>query len=117
MEKLLSVLAVVKPQGVPPSSVKLCPFLYPLQSQEHGKGTNGRAGTGAGSATLRSLENTYLQGSTQVPQEYSMKSLYKDVRTLDLQVMPASGVREENFPLLIPALENTKDVFTTPMSP
>lgn len=31
--------------------------------------------------------------------------LHKDVRTLDLQVIPASGVKEENFPLLIPALE------------
>lgn len=46
-----------------------------------------------------------------------MKGLYKDVRTLDLQVMPASGVKEENFPLPSPALENTKDVFVTPMSP
>lgn len=41
--------------------------------------------------------------------------LYKDVRTLDLQVMPASGVKEENFPLLIPALENTKNVFLSPL--
>lgn len=32
-----------------------------------------------------------------------MKSLYKDVRTLDLQVMLASGVKEENCPLPIPA--------------
>lgn len=47
----------------------------------------------------------------------SVKSLYKDVRTLDLQVMPASGVKEENFPLPIPALESIKDVFITPTSP
>lgn len=70
MEKLLPILAIVKSQGVPPSSVKLHPFLYTLQSQEHGKGTDGRAGTGTVSATLRSLENIYHEGSNQVPQEY-----------------------------------------------
>lgn len=70
MEKLLPILAIVKFQGVPPSSVELRPFLYPLQCQEHGKATDGRAGTRAGSATLRSLENTYLEGPNQVPQEY-----------------------------------------------
>lgn len=68
MEKLPPILAIVKSQGVPLSSVKLHPFLCPLQSQKHSKGTDGRAGTGAGSATLRSLENTYLEGSNQVPQ-------------------------------------------------
>lgn len=113
MEKRLSILAIVKSQGVPPSSVKLCPFLYPL----HGKGPDGRAGTGAGSAILRSLLTLKDQIRCHRYRSTSIKSLYKDVRTLDLQVLPASGVKEENFPLLIPSLENTKGVFITPVSP
>lgn len=64
------MLAIVKSQGVPFSNVKMCPFLHPLPSQEHSKGTDGRAGTGPMSATLGSLQNAYVEGSNQVPQEY-----------------------------------------------
>lgn len=117
MEKLLSILAIVKSQGVPPSSVKLHPVLYPLQSQEHSKWTDGRAGTGAGSATLRSLENTYLEGSNQVPQEYLYEKPLRRCQDTGFAGHAGLGSKEENLPLLSPSFENTKGVFITPMSP
>lgn len=93
MEKLLSILAIVKSQGVPPSSEKLHLFLYPLQSQEHGKGAMAELGQGLGLLPSGPWRTLTLKDQIRCHRSTSMKSLYKDVRTLDLQVMLVWGQR------------------------
>lgn len=114
MEKLLSILAIAKSQGVPPSREKLHPFLYPLQSQEHGKGTNGRAETGAGFATLRSLENTYLEGSNQVPQEYHYEKPLQRCQDTGFAGHAGLGSKRKTFLSLFPVCRTPK-VFLSPL--
>lgn len=56
--------------------------------------------TGAGSAMVRSLENSYLEAPIQLSQQYLYEKPWQKYR-----VMLASGVKEENFHLLIPSFE------------